>query len=412
MLKQKVKTEWLLLGVFLAVAFLLGIKGVYAYLDIISFTGGTYQIGNENHNICPDLVPVNVNNSNSDKLDRCTGLRWKASDETGGPYNWYQAAGVSNSIYNSPVINKCPSGYRLPTIEELYSLVNLESFSTNTNLRTNSSPLIAPSNIALGTYWSATKYTLNANYARSVAFWQGTADNIIYSKSTSLNVRCISTTVCGDGVLASVDEACDGSKFPSGGGTCESQGFAGGVLSCHQCTVQLDGCFNSVIKPSVAGQSCDAVCAQYRINEKGVVCNADACGGAQLECKSIGTYQGYCLKPGETTGTQSCNSDDDCTIAGATCLVGALPDPLNSAWKQSVLNGANFACKNIKGHCGTDFSKPCLIDGDCGGGSGSCTFPDKFNPPVDPCALTMGGYGDVCDGRKTPWAYCQCGTKD
>jgi hypothetical protein len=420
MLKQKIKTEWLILGAFLAVAFLLGVKGVYAYLDIISFTGGNYNVGSEIHSICPDIINVS-----GDKLDNCTGLRWKASDEVNGTcnttthicnnstkqtcnnnndcgINWYQAAGVYNSTYNSPVINKCPNGYRLPTIEELYSLANLKSFSTNTN----SSPLIVPSNIALGTYWSVTDYKPNTNYARSVYFWQRTADNIIFSKSMGLNVRCISTTVCGDGVLDTASEKCDGKNF--GGATCQSEGsFKGGILSCSQCQIKTDGCFNTVIKPTMVGLSCNNVCEQYKINDKGIVCssnnttckNSDGSDAAALTCKSIGTYQGYC-----GTTNNLCNTNSDCSV-GVACLIGVADKLLNSAWKQSVLSGTNFECKNIKGYCSTDSTKPCFNDGDCGGVSGSCAI----TPVADLCGRTMGGYGDVCDGRKTPWAYCQCG---
>ncbi len=181
--KPRIKRDWLILVLALAVILFLGTKVVYAYLDLIRFTGENYNI-NTNVNSYPSCP--SLSNINGNLLDSCTGLTWAASDATNvngtiTPVNWSTAMTI------------CPTGFRLPTIDELYSLANPPAGANLVNgIYQSTSPAISPAPIpGLGTYWSSTEYQSNTNYARSVDFLRSAADNIIYSKTVGLNVRCI-----------------------------------------------------------------------------------------------------------------------------------------------------------------------------------------------------------------------------
>jgi len=358
---------------FLLLIFFLGIGIVYALppFDVIKFTGEGYKLTNIT---CPYLINV----SEEEVKDECTGLIWKNKDESGGPFTWDEAK------------NKCPLNYRLPTIDELYSLVNPVSPDPNTNTNINRSLLISPPLIALGTYWSSTPFSDNTSgslcegghcsgstnkscqiindcpqgescvppkCARSVNFHNGTADNIIYGINVKLNVHCVSTKFCGNGTIDPGEE-CEGTNLNNQ--TCQSKGFLGGNLGCQNCQFETSGCFSTKIVPTEAGKSC-----------------AEVCGSLNLTCKSIGTNKGYC----SLNTTKECRSNSDCS-SGETCRIGGA-EPLNLNYKYFIMqsSGANWVCHEVEGNGCQD-----IMTGS--GWNGCQADPEK----------------------PTPWTYCQCGT--
>jgi len=379
MLKNKIQLNWLMISVLFVAVVLFGVKSVYAYLDVIRFTGEELPASTD---ACPNFSATA--DSDGNKLDTCTGLKWKAVDETKDspnqniPFTWNEA------------MTRCSGNYRLPTIDELFSLVNPKG--------TDKSPLVdVPTTgeiISLGTYWSKTEYTPNTAYARSVNFGQGTADNVIYGKTVGLKVRCVSTSFCGNGNLET-GEACDGSNL--GGQTCVGlgQGYIGGTLGCSSCQFETTDCFKTIIKPT-----------EVQVDANSLDTCTKVCGSLNpaRSCLSVGTKKGWCKN--STTGALTavaCNNDAGCS-ASEKCQIDG-NTALNGFWNKRMLRTPYWACEEV-GVCSNDQTKFCTSANsvaDCGTGVSCIPLP-----AIDGCSTTMTGVGDICGNRGTPWAYCQC----
>ena len=99
-------------------------------------------------------------------LDRETGLVWEKSPSTSTNKGWHSAQSYCNGL---AVGNR--KGWRLPTIQELASLVDPSVPYPGPTL-----PAGHPfSNVQSSHYWSATTYAYNASQAWDVFFGNGNA---------------------------------------------------------------------------------------------------------------------------------------------------------------------------------------------------------------------------------------------
>ena len=114
-------------------------------------------------------------------LDKETGLVWDASPDT-TPRDWQTAS--TYCLRDKLVGNRL--GWRLPTIQELGSLVD-RSVSTSPKLPTNSANYF--SNVQSSYYWSATTYASSASVAWHVNFNNGTVDTVV--KTFTYSVWCV-----------------------------------------------------------------------------------------------------------------------------------------------------------------------------------------------------------------------------
>ena len=115
---------------------------------------------------CPRFIVLS-NWKNEAVLDRETGLVWERSPS--GDLDWYDAQTQCNSLILGNRV-----GWRLPTIQELLSLVD-RSVSPGPTL-----PAGHPfSNVhSSNEYWSTNTYALNTSLAYGVDFFFGSVDNI------------------------------------------------------------------------------------------------------------------------------------------------------------------------------------------------------------------------------------------
>ncbi|HID41247.1 MAG TPA: DUF1566 domain-containing protein, partial [Pyrodictium sp.] len=248
---------------------ILGISlGYFSYalifLEVGQFLKGTPPLINQEQS-CPVMVI-------EDGLlkDQCTGLYWKGQDE--GVMTWDEAKNLCNG-----------GNFRLPNIDELYSLVNHNNLGkipiiSNGTLIYKDVPLEG-----LGTYWSATEYRPDSDYARSVNFINGTTDNLLYSKDIALNVYCIANRFCGNGKIESGEE-CDGAEIDT---TCQKEGYLGGAVACQDCQIVTDACFQSYIFLSEAGKSCQQVCEKYGVDSSGKTCQSEETNCQIFSCLSV-----------------------------------------------------------------------------------------------------------------------------
>ena len=117
---------------------------------------------------CPRLIVLSNWNSAA-VLDRETGLVWEKSPST-GLFEWFNAQIKCNQLN---VGNR--RGWRLPTVQELASLVDGDSANT-------SSPRLPPgdpfTNVLRSGYWSATTNASTPSEAWGVNFLDGATDFI------------------------------------------------------------------------------------------------------------------------------------------------------------------------------------------------------------------------------------------
>ena len=113
-------------------------------------------------------------------LDRETGLVWEKSPST-DTFDWESAQYAHcNSLSTGGRL-----GWRLPTIQELASLVDPSVPSPGPTL-----PSGHPfSNVQLTYYWSATTRANDTSFAWAVGFHNGVVD--IFGKSSKLPVWCV-----------------------------------------------------------------------------------------------------------------------------------------------------------------------------------------------------------------------------
>ena len=97
------------------------------------------------------------------------GLEWQAEDD-GIQRTWDEAVEYANGLGN---------GWRLPTIGELFSIIDFERYD----------PACKIENCRSSFYWSSTPYATSSSYAWAVNFSRGRVFNI--SKDYHDYVRCV-----------------------------------------------------------------------------------------------------------------------------------------------------------------------------------------------------------------------------
>jgi len=110
-------------------------------------------------------------------LDKETGLVWERYPDNFTVEDWYVASRLS---YRLEVANR--KGWRLPTIEELASLVD--------NDNSPALPAGHPFNVQVGQYWSSTTDTELADYAWIVNF-SGGGMTRVDKESKNYHVWCV-----------------------------------------------------------------------------------------------------------------------------------------------------------------------------------------------------------------------------
>jgi len=115
-------------------------------------------------------------------LDKETGLVWERTPDTDYPdtdkRDWYAAC---SHCYKREVANR--KGWRLPTIEELASLVD------NNDGKNPTLPAGHPFNVPSATYWSSTTDADDTSYAWRVYFGSGGVG--VLEKSGKYYVWCV-----------------------------------------------------------------------------------------------------------------------------------------------------------------------------------------------------------------------------
>lgn len=153
-------------------------QGVSPYAEIPC--AGTGQDG------AYDINPMSfTDNGNGTVTDNNTGLIWQQQDD-GNYYNWYQASGTYDAIYNPTAINVCGAlgaDWRLPTKKELMSIVDYSIPYPG--------PTINPvfTNTKQSYYWSSTTFAYEPRNAWGVQFYFGYVDS--YGKGNYMYVRCV-----------------------------------------------------------------------------------------------------------------------------------------------------------------------------------------------------------------------------
>jgi hypothetical protein len=163
------------------------------FLGMITFDGGTAMAGSKNgpYYAMPswdqtlpasDRFIVLTSMNDEAVLDQETGLVWEQSPST-STFNWETAQFHCNQLTTGGRL-----GWRLPTIQELASLVDPSVAPPGPTLP-NGHPF---SNVQQSFYWSATTSAGFANYAWFVKFNSGLVNlDIHFDKSFSFAVWCV-----------------------------------------------------------------------------------------------------------------------------------------------------------------------------------------------------------------------------
>ncbi len=230
-------------------------------------------------------------------------------------------------------------------------------------------------------------------------------DNTVPLRYLKLETAYSYDSSCGDGVVTSPSEECDGSNL--NGGSCVSEGFVSGTLSCiapglpNECTFDYSQCQGE--SPGGGGGSsstCQNQCifGQRRCadNSSYQLCgdfNGDGCSewGAIDKCLGINPLcqGGFCF---------GCVSDDDCDEG--ICVNG----------KCEV--NCSQSCADWGFSCGKRLLCGRLIDcGSCGEGlfcvEGSCSIvpEDALKVSEDGLSSNLSNY--LC----SPWSECDVSFK-
>ncbi len=127
------------------------------------------------------IVLINMNSQAV--LDRETGLVWEQSPSAVLIHNWEDAQLLCNSLTKGGRL-----GWRLPTLQELASLVDPRVLSSG--LSGLALPTGSPfSNVQASTYWSATTFAGDTDFAWGVDFGLGTVGPT--AKPVSTFVWCV-----------------------------------------------------------------------------------------------------------------------------------------------------------------------------------------------------------------------------
>jgi hypothetical protein len=139
---------------------------------------GTGQDGAYVHN------PLSyADNGNGTVTDRNTGLVWQKKDD-GTLYNWYEATGAPDPVYNPDGISACGSFGRLPSKKELLTLVNFAVPYPGPTISTAYFPGARASS-----YWTSTTAAAPADSAWYA--WFGEAKVTPAVKCATCYVRCV-----------------------------------------------------------------------------------------------------------------------------------------------------------------------------------------------------------------------------
>jgi Protein of unknown function (DUF1566) len=129
--------------------------------------------------------------NNEAVLDRETGLVWERSPGT-ETFPWSGAFVTAHVICNIRIVGD-RLGWRLPTIQELASLVDPNRFSPN--LPAGHPFILTPEQISSGTFWSATTADIDQpNRAWFLRFLSGSNQVILHGsgdKTTPRYVWCV-----------------------------------------------------------------------------------------------------------------------------------------------------------------------------------------------------------------------------
>lgn len=114
--------------------------------------GATYFGQDASYQLRPPRYAITADTA----LDEVTGLTWERADE--GQYNWFEAAGRFDAVYNAFGVDVCGalarggfSDWRLPSAHELYSLLYLANPAAGDLDR------VAFPGLGGGTYWTSTE---------------------------------------------------------------------------------------------------------------------------------------------------------------------------------------------------------------------------------------------------------------
>lgn len=207
---------------------------------------------------------------------------------------------------------------------------------------------------------------------------------------------CFASSLCGNGVIDS-GEQCDSGNL--NGGSCSSQGFVGGTLSCSSsCTYntsQCNNCGNNVIN---AGETCDGTALG------GASCGTFACGGGTLACNS--TCSGFdktsCVNCPPCDDNNVCDPGEDCNGCPGDCAGGTTSGAVCGNGLCEAGNGEDCAscpsdCRGVQG--GKPNSRYCCGDG---GGSNPVTCSDaRCTSSGFSCTTVPTVPGSFCCGDDT-----------
>jgi Protein of unknown function (DUF1566) len=126
-----------------------------------------------------DAPPGRYTASNGTVTDNETGLVWSQTEQPGGPWAWVDAQ------------NQCPAPWRVPTVQELRSIVDLTQTTAPT---IDPSAFYGPTGGSApnaGGFWTSSPYLLEASlgYAYYVDFDNGGIDANV--PTTPRGVRCV-----------------------------------------------------------------------------------------------------------------------------------------------------------------------------------------------------------------------------
>jgi hypothetical protein len=116
-------------------------------------------------------------------LDRETGLVWEKSPSTGTP-DWFSAQSHCNAL---TLGNR--KGWRLPTLQELVSLVDGDPANTSSPRLPPGHPFTGVQSTQSSFYWSANTRAVNTNSAWGVGFLNGGV--VVADKSNLFFVWCV-----------------------------------------------------------------------------------------------------------------------------------------------------------------------------------------------------------------------------
>ena len=122
---------------------------------------------------------VLVLNNDEAVLDKETGLVWaKDANLAGGAKTWEQAV-----LYCRDLNIGGRKGWRLPTVEELASLVDMTGPGTDGTILPEGHPFI---NVQSSNYWSSTTYEAASDYAWLVPMPHGSVGSLAKTNSFSV----------------------------------------------------------------------------------------------------------------------------------------------------------------------------------------------------------------------------------